>query len=276
MGASTLPVTPGTDASTGETRVITILSPKGGAGKTTVATNLAVGLAQRHPRQVVLVDLDLQFGDVANNLRLRPKTTIYDIARNWPVDSTQVKLALTGHHSGLFTLCAPNNPAEADEVNSTHVYGALRALKRTFKYVVVDTDPGLSERVLAALDESNDIVMVCSKEIPSIRGLRKALEALDTIGMTEATRWFLLNRADTKVGLELDEVERMISRRVDVAVPSSLDMVLATNDGVPIIESGKNPACVRAFEQLCDLVDESGTAGSEMARQARGLFRRKG
>lgn len=253
-------------------RVITIMSPKGGSGKTTVAANLAVGLARRHPRQVVLVDLDLQFGDVGNVLRLTPASTIVDIARQWPVDSANLKLALTSHTSGIYTLCAPNDPAEADEVTAEHVVGVIAALQRSFPFVVVDTDPGLSERVLSALDTSNDIVMVCATEIPSIRGLYKALGALDTVGLTSARRHFLVNRADAKVGVEIPDIERTIGHQVDIEVPSSIDVVRATNDGVPIMESQSNAALVAAFQKLVDIIDPESVPAPTGGRR---LFKRK-
>ncbi len=257
-------------------RIITILSPKGGAGKTTVATNLAVALAARHPRKVVLVDLDLQFGDVASVLRQQPTTTIDDIARRWPVDSANLKLALTSHPSGMYTLCAPLSPAEADDVTGLHVAGVLTVLHRSFEYVVVDTDPGLSERVLSALDVCTDIVMVCATERPSIQGLSKALQALDVIGLTAPRRHFLLNRADAKVGLEFEEIERAIGAPIDVRVPSSIDMVKATNGGVPIMQSRANDALVKAFEQLANTFDSARPVDAgDAAGGTRRLFKRK-
>lgn len=274
MGATTL-TAPSEEVAADPNRIITILSPKGGAGKTSSATNLAVGLAKKYPREVVLVDLDLQFGDVASNLRLQPTTTILDVARAWPVDSAQVKLALTSHSTGLYTLCAPLNPAEADEIAAEHVTGVLRALHRSFKYVVVDTDPGLSERVLSALDVSTDMVMICSTEVPSIRGLKKALEALDVVGLTSARRILVLNRSNAKVGVDIQQLERTIGREVDVRVPSSIDMVLATNDGIPIMESGRNPDLVRAFEHLVEQFAVDEDSQHDGGRPGMRLFKRK-
>ena len=274
MGATTLTAA-SEEVAADPNRIITILSPKGGAGKTSAATNLAVGLAKHAPKQVVLVDIDLQFGDVASNLRLSPTATITDVVRRWPCDSAQLKLALTPHHTGLYTLCAPLNPAEADEIVAEHVVGIIRALRRSFRYVVVDTDPGLSERVLSALDISTDMVMICSTEVPSIRGLKKALEALDVIGLTSPRRTLVLNRSNAKVGVDIDALERTVGHRVDVRVPSSIDMVLATNDGVPVMESERNPELVRAFQELVDLFvphdGEHGTGGRAGMR----LFKRK-
>lgn len=276
-GESTNQEAPGSDGAGPAHRIITILSPKGGSGKTTVGTNLAVALAARHPRKVVLVDLDLQFGDVASVLRLQPTSTIGDIARRWPVDSANLKLALTPHQSGIYTLCAPLTPAEADDVTAMHVSGVLQILQRSFQYVIVDTDPGLSERVLSALDICTDLVMVCATEVPSIQGLAKALQALDVIGLTEPKRHFLLNRSDAKVGLELDEIERTVGATIDVGVPSSIDMVKATNGGVPMMMSRTNDSIVKAFETLADKLDSSrasATAGGE-AGSGRRLFKRK-
>lgn len=274
MGATTL-TAPSEEVAAVPNRIITILSPKGGAGKTSTSTNLAVGLAKKFPREVVLVDLDLQFGDVASNLRLQPTSTILDVARAWPVESTQVKMALTSHSCGLYTLCAPLNPAEADEITADHVTGVLRALHRSFKFVVVDTDPGLSERVLSALDMSTDMVMICSTEVPSIRGLKKALEALDVVGLTSARRILLLNRSNAKVGVDIDQLERTIGRKVDVRLPSSIDMVLSTNDGIPVMESRRNPDLVQAFDQLVEHFVDAADDGQGGARPAMRLFKRK-
>jgi pilus assembly protein CpaE len=274
MGTPTLTAPSTEEVAADPSRIITILSPKGGAGKTSAATNLAVGLAKRCPKEVVLVDLDLQFGDVASNLRLSPTATITDLIRRWPFDSTQLKLALTPHHTGLYTLCAPLGPAEADEIVSEHVATILLALHRSFKYVIVDTDPGLSERVLSALDLSTDIAMICSTEVPSIRGLKKALDALDVIGLTNPRRLLVLNRSNAKVGVDVDALERTVGHQVDVRVPSSIDMVLATNDGVPIMESERNAELVRAFQELVDrfLPDEGEAHGRSSGMR---LFKRK-
>ena len=257
-------------------RIITILSPKGGSGKTTVGVSRAVALAARHPRDVVLGDLDLRFGDVASVLRQAPSRTIGDIARRWPVDSANLKLALTSHNSGLYTLCAPLTPAEADDVTSAHVVGVIEVLQQSFPYVIVDTDPGLSERVLSALDVCTDVVMVCATEVPSIQGLAKALEALDVVGLTQPRRHFLLNRADAKVGIEIAEIEQSVGAEIDVQVPSSIDVVKSTNGGVPIMQSRSNDAIVKAFERLTDRFDATAEpASSNPASGARRLFKRK-
>ena len=253
--------------------LITVMSPKGGTGKTTIATNLGVTLARRHPGEVVVVDLDLQFGDVGGALRLLPDSTIADIAARWPVDSVGVKLHLTEHHTGLLALCAPEDPAQADDVEPAHVESILALLSVSFRYVIVDSEPGLSEHVLSALDCSTDIAMVCSTDVHSVRGLRKAMRTLDLIGMTAARRHLVINRADAKVNLTIAEIESAVGCGADVLVPSAREIVLAVNEGVPVAETGSPPQVVRAFEQLADRFEEAAAAADSAGGFGR-LFRR--
>ena len=261
------------DLQTRNRYVITVMSPKGGTGKTTIATNLAVALEQRHPGEVVVVDIDLQFGDVGGALRLLPDTTIVDLAHRWPVDSVGIKLHLTQHHTGLLALCAPEDPADADEVSAAHIESILALLSASFRYVVVDSDPGLSEGGLSALDCSTDVVMVCSTDVHSVRGLRKATTVMDLIGMTRPRRHFVLNRADAKVNLTIDDIESAVGRRADVLVPVSREIAIGANEGTPIVEAGTPPNVVRAFEQLVarfEPIPELATSAGGIGR----LFRR--
>lgn len=231
-------------------RLITVISPKGGSGKTTTCTNLALGLAMADPGQVVLVDLDLQFGDAASALQLDPETTMADIARAPTVEATAVKVALTSHASGLYVLCAPDSPAEAEDITSEQVAATLQVLTQEFRYVVVDTDAGLSEHALTAIESATDLICMCSMDVPSIRGLRKELEALDLLELTSARRHFLLNRADARVGLDTADVEATIRLPIDVAIPSSRALPLSLNQGTPVIQSDPRSTAARQFTVL--------------------------
>jgi len=239
------------DAASHAARVITVLSSKGGSGKTTVASNLAVGLAKGAPGRVAIVDLDLQFGDVGSAISLAPHATIADAARaNGRLDRTKLKLFLEPHPGGFYVLAAPHFPAEAEEVSSTTVAHVLDLIAQDFDYVVVDTAAGLDEYALAAAERSTDLVLVCATDVPSVRSMRKALDALDLLGMTRAHRHFLLNRSDARVGLSQRDIESTVGLPVDVAMPSSRSVPISINQGSPVITSDPRSPVSRALTQL--------------------------
>ena len=227
----------GTDDHAPRGRIITVVSPKGGSGKTTISSNLAVGLAKEAPGDVAIVDLDLQFGDMASALCLTPEHTFYDVARSGALDSLALKAFLTQHPSDLWALCAPEAPAEGEEVGADHVADIIGLLAEEFAYVIVDTPAGLTEHTLAALEMSTDILLLCAMDVPSVRGLRKEVAALDLLGMVTQRRHFVLNRSDTKVGLDTTDIEATVGMTVDVAIPSSRAVPLSMNQGLPVIDS---------------------------------------
>ena len=245
-------------------RVITVLSPKGGSGKTTVATNLGVALAAAGG-SAAIVDLDLQFGDVAAALALTPEQGMADVARSpVPVDATTLKVFLTGHPSGLYALCAPDTPAEGDEVTYDHAVHALRTLSSAFPTVVVDTAAGLDEQTLGAIEHSTDLVFVCGMDVAAVRSLKKELDALDHLGMTVARRHLVLNRADARVGLEPGDVQAVLGLPIDAAVPSSRAVPLSLNAGTPIVVQEPRSAPARALQQLASrFSDQVVSVGSE-------------
>jgi pilus assembly protein CpaE len=220
-------------------RVITIASPKGGVGKTTVSTNLAIGLTAHAPQSTVLVDLDVQFGDVASALGLVPEYTLPDAVRGPASEDTMVlKTFLTQHPSGLYAVCGSESPAAGDTVSGEDVTRLLASLAREFRYVVVDTAPGLSEQTLAALDRATDVVMLTSMDVPGVRGLRKELDVLRELCMIPAGRHVVMNFADPKGGLSVRDVETTIGAGVDVVLPRSKSVPASTNQGVPLLQSG--------------------------------------
>ena len=259
-------------------RLIMVMSPKGGAGKTTIASNLAVGLASRAPKQVVLVDADLQFGDVGNALRLLAESTVRDAIAGGLQDATEVKVHLTPHRSGLFALCAPDVPGIADEITAQAFARAVTLLAAEFRFVVLDTDPGLGERTLTVMDHATDLVFVAATDVASVRGLHKTIDALDRIGMTDQTRHFVLNRSDAKVGLEISDIAATIGMEPDVLVPSHRSLPISMNQGTPILEDPNEASPVAA--SLWKLVDRflpppEGEQDHDQAARRAGLLRRR-
>jgi pilus assembly protein CpaE len=232
---------------------ICVVAPKGGAGKTTVSTNLASGLALAAPGEVVIVDVDFQFGDVASSLRITPEITFADISRaQRPVDVTTVKAFLTASDTGLFALCAPESPVDADIITVDQVRHVLSLLAAEFRYVIIDTASGIDEWTLAALKLSTDIVLLTSTDVPSVRATRKELEALDLMGLTSQTRHFVVNRADARVGLPLDEVEATVGMSVSAAIPSSRLVPISVNQGSPVVVSERKSGVGQSLARLVE------------------------
>ncbi|MFF1831714.1 CpaE family protein [Paenarthrobacter sp. NPDC058040] len=231
--------------------VIGVFSPKGGVGKTTIATNIAVGLGKIAPMSVVIVDLDLQFGDVASALYLNPEHTVTDaVSPTASQDSLVLKAFLTVHPASIYAVCAPKNPVEADGITPEQVGRLLEQLAEQFRYVIVDTAPGLPEIGLAALEHCTDAVWVTGMDVPGVRGLRSGLDILRRLNLLPEARHVVINMADSKVGLSVQDVESTVGAPVDVSIPRSKAVALSTNRGIPVLqESTKDPA-VKGFNQL--------------------------
>jgi pilus assembly protein CpaE len=232
-------------------RVISVVSPKGGAGKTTVATNIAVGLAQQSPHSTVLVDLDVQFGDVASALNLDPEYSLTDaVSGAASRDSMVLKTFLTLHETGLYVLAAPESPAAADGIRGADIERLLAMLTSEFAFVVVDTAPGLSEHTLAAMDQTTDPVLLTSMDVPGVRGLRKEIDALDELDMLTKSRRLVLNFADPRSGLSVADVEATVGTRVEVSLPRSKSVPTSVNLGVPLLQSGGNDPMTKQLRKL--------------------------
>jgi pilus assembly protein CpaE len=225
-------------------RVIVVLSPKGGCGKTTVATNLAVLLSSGAADETLLIDADLQFGDVANVMGLMPDHDLYE-ATTGPAESMRLKSLLMPHSSGLFVLAAPDDPALGERVPSEGLAEAVRVLSEEFRFVVIDTPSGIPESTLAVAELATDLVFVASMDVPTVRQMRKELEALDAIGLVHARRHLVLNRADARVGLAIRDVEAAIRMEADVTLPSSRDVPISTNQGTPLVISHPRSAITK-------------------------------
>ena len=248
-------------------RVITVFSPKGGSGKTILSTNLAVGLAARAPGSVVLLDLDLQFGNIGYALGLTPQHTISDaVSVLDDLDATTLKVLLSRHRSGLYALCAPNEPAAGDAIPTTAVTAVIKLFASQFGYVVIDTAAGLGEHTLAALDLSTDVIVLSDMDVPSVRDLRKALDALDVLGLRAPTRHFVLNRADSRVGLTRAGITAAAGTTVDVEIPSSRDVPVSLNEGRPLLSDNPRSPVARHLAELVERIANGNGHGAPAGR----------
>jgi pilus assembly protein CpaE len=218
--------------------VIVTLSPKGGAGKTMVSTNLAIGIAKSSNQSVALVDLDMQFGDVATALAIHPEYTIADAG---PISENlaALKTKLMPHPSGLHVLCAPTEPVDAEKVTPREVRTMIATLQRDFDTTIIDTAAGLDDYTLAALDLATDLILVSTTDIFAINGTRKLLEVLEVIDLGEPDRHMVLNRANARVNIGRSQIEATLNCRVDVEIPSTRVVPLAMNKGQSLYEAGR-------------------------------------
>ncbi|WP_309050774.1 AAA family ATPase [Streptomyces sp.] len=236
-----------------DSRVIVVTSPKGGVGKTTVATNLAVGLGALAPMNTVIVDLDVQFGDVAAALRLAPEHSLTDAVTGPAVDDALVlKTFLTVHPASIYALCTPANPAEGDLVGAAQITHLIDQLSSQFQYVVIDTAPGMGEHALAALEAATDVIFVTGMDVPGVRGLRKEMDLLGEMALVPENVSVLVNAADRNTGLSVRDIEATIRTTVDHMVPRSRMAAYATNRGVPLILHAPRDKAARQLKSLVD------------------------
>src|SRR3954470_20851842 len=232
--------------------LVAILGPKGGTGKTLVATNLAVALAQRDAN-IVLVDLDLQFGDIGLALGLSPQSTMYDLMRAGPpFDHEKLDRHLIRHSSGVKVLIAPTRPDQASAVSIDFLRDIYASLRTMCDAVVVDTPPGFTPEVIATIDVSTEICMVGMLDSLSLKNTKLGLETLDLMGYDTDHVSLVLNRADSRVGITPDDVSTIVGRKPDVFIPSDREIPRSINEGTPIVATRQGSGAAKAFRSLAD------------------------
>ena len=235
--------------------VITTFSTKGGCGKSLIATSLATLLAQEAPEQVVLVDLDLAGGDDAVMLQLVPERGIREAAElGTSLDESALQAFLTRHSSGLKVLTAPTHPKYAEEISTESVAHVIRLLRDMYRWVIIDGPPSFTDHILAALDMTDVVVVITSMDVPSIKNLKLSVETLRELGIPRDQLRLVLNRADSKVGLTIREVEKSLGTEIDATVPSSREVPFAVNQGVPVVLSRPKAPVAKALVELLDTV----------------------
>lgn len=232
------------------TEAIAVVAPKGGQGKTTLSINLAAGLAKVAPNSVVLVDGDLQFGDITAGLDLAPEGTIVEATSEAAIDELILKTTLTHHKGGFFVVASASSPELGDSVRPEALARLIEQLRRIFRFVVIDTTPGLGEHSLVVLEHVTDAIFVSNLGVPALRGLRTELELLRTLGLLPANRRIVVNQTEKNVGLNVKDAEHILGAPVDVEVPRSTAVLLASNKGVPLIDDDPRDPASRALRTL--------------------------
>jgi pilus assembly protein CpaE len=235
-------------------RVITVFSPKGGTGKTVIASNLASALAKQG-RKTLLLDLDLQFGDAAIVMGVEPEKTIYDLVLA-PGELDIEKLAgyTTKHPCGLDILPAPLRPEDAELVTESKITRLLEVARECYDAIVVDTSPFFHGPMLATLDRTDELLVLCGLDVPTLKNVRLALQTLELLSFPSRRIRYVLNRANTKVGLNKREVEGALKVTVHAEIPSDRIVPVAVNRGTPAVISEPGSEFAKAMNELAKAV----------------------
>ena len=233
-------------------RVISVFCSKGGTGKSVVAINLAIALAKRTIQPVVLVDADLQFGDVALMLQLAPVHTIAEAAAAGErLDGTMLENLLLRHEaSGLLVLAAPTEPSSADRIGRADLARVINVLRERCAYIVVDTSANFAEITLAALEAADDILVLAGLDVMSLKSARVGMQTMRALDIPFSSVKFVLNRANTRVGLSEADAERAVQLKVDAALPSDILVAESVNRGVPVVISSPRSKFAKSIDDL--------------------------
>jgi pilus assembly protein CpaE len=235
-------------------QVITVFSTKGGAGRSMLATNLGVLLVQRSSDPVVLVDADLQFGDIAVMLKLAPRHTVVDAVTTEDalgVDHLESLLA-THRPSGLKVLAAPFEPAFADQVGADQMDQVVRLLRSFCSFVVVDTPAYLDDVVLTLVEGSDHVLLVADLDIPTVKNARVGLETLRLLNIARSKIHLVVNRTRTRVRLDVSDVEDTLQMKAAVLIPNDLAVPRSINRSTPVVLDAPRSAIARSIEQLAN------------------------
>ncbi len=258
-----------------EGTVMTVFSAKGGVGKTTLAVNLGVAIAAKTRQRVCIVDADLQFGDVSLFLNLLPKATVADLVADIDgLDGKQLAGYLTRYNEYVDVLAAPHRPEQAELVTGAHLSAALKVLRTVYQYVIVDTAPSFNEAMLATLDEADQVLVVSSLDLPTIKNVKLCLEIMDSLAYGGEKVKLVLNRASSEGGMGVKEVEESLRRSFAGTVPSDGKVVVGSvNRGVPfVVTNPEAPVSQSIFALARNLAAE----GWQQQEEARGMvFRLK-
>lgn len=250
-----------TAAAAPSARVITVFSTKGGVGKTVISTNLAVALAKTGKR-VILLDLDLQFGDVGIMLGLEPEHTVFEAVQNYErLDVAMIQGLLATHSSGVRALLAPVHPEDAEAVTATRVTGLIGLLRQAADYVVIDTAPAFTDVILAALDETDVAYVVTMMDIASIKNTRISIQKLQQLGYRRGALRLVLNRADSKVFLSIADVEEAVGAKVIARIPSDLVVPRSVNRGAPVVLDAPRSKVAKSLLELAENATQGGGEG---------------
>ena len=261
-------------------RLIAVFSPKGGVGTTTVATNLALIAAERHPNQTLILDMDLSFGQVASHLNLTPKQTVVELARDVAAqhDHELFRTYAIHHPGNLQVLAAPPGPGFSSLITPQHVEQILSIAAEAYEVVVVDAGTALDERAMTIFGRSDTTIIPVIPEIPALNSVHIMLDQLSDIGAMGGSMLFVLNNAFARDLLKRSDIETALGAKIAAELPyDPLVYLKAVNEGVPVIRGSSRSLPAERLRALADTVfgPVAGTTPVAVAKEKRGLFGRR-
>ena len=234
-------------------QVYTVFSTKGGVGKTFVSINLAASLAKNPEKRVVLVDLDLDFGNAALALNLYPKFTITDVIDDIRhMDSDLIESYLIPHESGIKVLPANLQPNMNDFINAEHIHVILEALRESFDYVIVDMPGRFVETIMPALALADQLLVITTPELSAVRNIKVLLVTLKDLNFPQSKIRIVLNKEDLRGEIKKNDVETTLNKKVDAAIGLDYRRVLSSlNRGVPLVYEYPKNTLSKNFEKMC-------------------------
>ncbi|MFN8630376.1 MAG: AAA family ATPase [Chloroflexota bacterium] len=261
-------------------RVIAVFSPKGGVGTTSVAANLSLIAAERHPNQTLLMDLDLSFGQVASHLNLTPKQTVLELARDVAAQhDPELFRTYAIHHPGnLQVLAAPPGPGFSSLISPQHIEQILTVASEAYEVVIIDAGTALDERAMTVFGRSDTTLIPVLPEIPALNSVHVMFDQLSDIGALGGSIVFVLNNAFARELLKRNDIETALGAKIAAELPyDPLVYLKAVNEGVPVVRGSAKSAPAEKLRALADVVlgpQQAAPVGAA-SKEKRGLFGRR-
>jgi pilus assembly protein CpaE len=234
--------------------VILVYSAKGGCGKTTVSINLADSISRQSGMKVALIDLDLQFGDVAVALQLPQNRSISDAIGKGKLDARDFEALMLPRTPSFHVLAAPPNPADVELISIDLIENLIQLARENYDVVIVDSPPAFTEVILRVFDLADLFIILTTPDVPAVKNLKVAISTLDALGLPRERRLTVVNRANATAGLSQRDIEKLIGTEIDFKIPESRQVAASTNLGKTVISEGRANRAARAFRRLSEAV----------------------
>ena len=241
-------------------KVITTFSNKGGIGKTSIAVNLAMEIANITKEKVALVDLNMQMGDITTFLNLDPSfDTSYVINNLDRIDETFLLTTLEQYNkTSLYVLADPPDIEQAEIITSEDITTLINILRNVFSYIVIDTTSSFDAKTITALDNSDLILLVSIINLPSIRNCQRCFDLFKKLGYSKDKIKLIINRYMEADDIKIEDVEEVLDHKVFFKIPNNYYTIInSINKGIPICDASPNSNICKSFKQLGALLSDN-------------------